>query len=51
MRTDLRRLRKYARKKAMAPRAGNPRLAGYLALYWRYWHRAYGDHKCLWALD
>jgi hypothetical protein len=38
------RLRKYRRKKF---RRGDP-----LALkYWRYWHKAHGEHACLWDLE
>lgn len=48
MSSDLHRLRKYARKKHMAFASRSPRLGDYLALYWRYWHRVYGQHVPLW---
>lgn len=35
------RLRKYARKKF---RASDPQAL----LYWRYWHKVYGEHTPLW---
>lgn len=42
------RLAKYARKKRMAFKSGNPRLSDYLILYWRYWHKVYDGHVSLW---
>lgn len=48
MASDPHRLRKYARKKRMAFASRNPELNRYLTLYWRYWHRLYSPHLCLW---
>jgi hypothetical protein len=42
------RLRKYKRRKDRASGAKWDRLA---ALYWRYWFKVYGEHRCIWEQE